>query len=276
MLLLLALIAVAALSRSPGQQRFTDLPLVPNPLPVKLLTRSNRSLVADLYWIRMASLATMVRFPADGLALIEWGRFVTELDPGLTWAYAMGGLLGPVDEEGTWSNVAEAVDLLERGTQAVPDDFRLSLYLAYTQLDLQHDVAGAARSLVRGARAPRAPAFLGPLAARLLAQGGEFGAAREFALQMSRSEDPLTRETFQLRLKEIDREEAWARLEQAVRAFTARQGHPPAQLAELVGAGLLEAVPTDPLGAEFVLQPDGGVGVTSGERLRVHRQGAPR
>jgi hypothetical protein len=122
---------------------------------------------------------------------------------------------------------------------------------------------------------PGAPEYLAPLAARLLAQSGQFEAARDFALELSRSDDPVTRQTFQRRLLELDREQAAVDLEVAIRAFEATRGRLPAQLAELVGAGLLLQVPADPLGGDFLVLADGGVATTSGDRLRAYRPRDP-
>jgi hypothetical protein len=275
-ILLLALGAVGALSRPPQGGRLNLRSAVPNSTPIKLLTKSHLSLTADLAWIRMTSMATSVKYPEDGKALIAWGRFVTDLDPQLLWAYGMGGLLGPQRLGDAVHNLPEALDLLERGTRAIPGDFRLFLYLAYTQLDLAGDPAAAAATLRRAATVPGVPAYVGPLAARLLAQSGQFGAAREFARQMAESEDPLTRETFQRRLLEIEREEACTAIEAAARAYASERGREPAALAELVDAGLLAGPPIDPLGGQFVLQGDGGVLTTSGPRLRAfHPQETP-
>jgi hypothetical protein len=270
-ILVLALGAVAALTRPPQGGRLNLRSAVPNSTPIKLLTKSHLSLTADLAWIRMTSMATSVKYPEDGKALVAWGRFVTDLDPRMLWAYGMGGLLGPLRLGDTVYNLPEALDLMERGTRAIPGDFRLFLYLAYTQLDLGDDPAGAAATLRRAAAVPGVPDYVGPLATRLLAQSGQFGAAREFAQQMAESDDPLTRETFQRRLLEIEREEACTALEVAVRAFASQRGREPAALTELVGAGLLAALPTDPLGGQFVLEADGGVQTTSGARLRAFR-----
>ncbi|MEW5742226.1 MAG: hypothetical protein AB1938_25140 [Myxococcota bacterium] len=269
--LVLSFGVLVATSRPPRALVLTSATsAVPDADVVRVLARSHLAMVTDLYWIRMTALGARANRPDEGRALIAWGEFVTDLDPTMFWAYAMGGILGGMRLGGVSYNGAEAVHLLEKGTRHL-DDPRLFIYCSYAQLNLLDDPEGAAGTLMRGATKPGAPPFMAALATRLLAQEGHFERARTFAETMAQSEDPTTRETFELRLKEIERERVLTQVEAAAQTYAQRFGHVPASLATLVAEGLLAEYPVDPLGGSISLAPDGQVTVTSGARLRVFK-----
>jgi hypothetical protein len=262
---------LAATSRPPRSIVLTSaVAVVPDPKVVRVLAGSHLAMVTDLYWIRMTALGARANRPDEGLALITWGEFITDLDPTMFWAYVMGGVLGGMRLGGVTYNGQEAVHLLEKGTRHL-DDPRLFIYLSYAQLDLLKDYRGAAETLLRGATKPGAPPFMAGLATRLLAQTGQFDRARLFAETMAQSSDPTTREAFELRLKEIERERMLTAVEAAVHTYFERYGHTPASVATLVSEGLLPDYPVDPLGGTISLTADGGVTVSSGARLRIFR-----
>lgn len=269
--MVLAVAVLAATAAPPPGGRINVEPMTPNASVVRALSKSHRSLVADLYWIRAIGITTRQKVPADGKTLIRWCRFVAELDPNFVWPYVMGGLLGTMNLQGTHYNVTEANELLAMGVEQLPDEPRLAVYLSFNQLELLNDVKGAALTLQRGARSPKAPPFMGQLATRLLAQTGAFEAARTFAQQLAQSDDPVTREFFQRRLLEIGRDEAVARAQQAVDDFRAARGHLPASLIQLSLEGFLPELPVDPLGGTLVLDAAGVVSSTSGHRLEARK-----
>lgn len=274
--LAIALLAVALIAgsvRPPGGTRYFAQAVPPNPELIRLAGRSHLSLVADLFWIRTIATSINLKVPADGLVLIAWAQLVTDLDPQFPWPYLLGGLLGPMSFGDRNYNVAEANALLEKGMAAMPNEFRFPMYLSYNQLHLQGDVAGAAQTLRRGARAPGAPPFMAQLATRLLAQTNAFDAARSFAHELEDSSpDPEVREFFRKRKLEIERDETITRLQAAVDAFHERNGRWPTSLEQLVAEQALMAVPPEPLGGVYYLDAEGRVQSTSGKRLEANIQ----
>lgn len=263
---------LVAMSGPPRQLRVESGSLTPNSQLVRALGKSQLPLVSDLYWIRAISVTTHQRVPADGKDLVAWCRFVTELDPHFVWPYLLGGLLGVMTLGDTHYNVPEANELLEAGLEQLPHEYRLAVYLSFNQLELQHDVSAAAQTLQRGAAAPGAPPFLAQLATRLLAQSGSFDSAKAFAEELAKSDDPLTREFFQHRLKEIERDEGLTRAQAAVGAFQLARGKPPESLLQLSLEGFLAEIPIDPLGGTVSLDPNTGlVSSTSGSRLQANQ-----
>ncbi len=270
---LLSIICIAAIARttaSPVDQLSTGGGAVPDARLVRALGKSTLPLLADLAWIRTISLSTRLQQPSDGLVLISWSRFITELDERFVWAYMMGGLLGPVSAGPHTYNAREAEALLRRGVEQLPGDYRLCIYLAFTQLYLTDDVVGAAETMRRAAAIPGAPAYVGPLATRLLAQSNLFDAAHALATELAEQGDEEVRAFFAQRSLEIARDEGLAQIEAAVRDFQRVNARAPDTLVQLVIEGFLPALPTDPLGGEYRLEPDGTVSATSGKRLTAH------
>ncbi len=217
----------------------------------------------------MASLAVAANSPAEGRQLLAWGEFVSDLDPGQKWVYILGGLLGPMKVDNKLHNGLEAEALLRKGVANVPSELRLYLYLSAQQIELKKNKAAAA-TLQQALSVPGCPAYVGPLAARLLTIAGEFDAAREFALRLSESTDELERERFKRRVLEIDREKVLKQVDDAAATFNARFSRAPIDLAELVAQGLLPELPVDPLGGTISFDADGRAQVSSGKRLVIH------
>ncbi len=275
--LLISLLAVGliALTTQPPQGvRFFLHPAPPNPEPIRLLGRSHLSLITDLVWIRTIGVAVNLKVPADGAMLLLWCGLVTDLDPKFIYPYIFGGLLAPMSSSLGNHNVAESSALFKRGMAHIPTDYRLPLYLSFNQLHLDHDVHGAAETLRQGARIPGAPAFMGQLASRLLAQSDDFEGAQAIVGELEeRSSDPELREVFARRRLEIERDRLLTTLQGAVDTYRASRGQPPQSLMQLLSEGLITELPPDPVdGGEFELGPDGTVTASSGARLKAFSQ----
>lgn len=264
--------AIAALHDAP---RFTHnlrgQLVVPDARVVKVLSKPVSSLITDLYWIRMVNLAANARLPWEGKQLIQWGQFVTDLEPKFFHAYMLGGLLGTVDVGQDTYNVDEALEFLGKGTDNLPDEPRLAIYQSFLLLEMKKDPAAAARVLQRAAKSPRAPAYLAQLATRLYASVGDFDAATQFARTISQDGDEETKAFFTTRLLEIEQEKVLSAVDAAVEAFTAAQGRAPATIEELLIGGQLPAAPVDPLGGTISLTPDGARASSRPSRLRAHQ-----
>jgi hypothetical protein len=245
------------------------LEVVPNSAVLRVLARSQLDFVADLFWIRMGNMASRAVTAQECGALLPLANLIADLSPGFKYPYFVGGVLAPVRRGRTkeYDNAEGAVALMSRGVANVSWG-RLHLQKAFTELEMLHDPVKAGNTLLAFAREPGAPSFVGPLATRLLAQGGHFEAAREFARSMAQSEDPQVHADGEARLRQIDLEELLVGVDAAVEKFTAREGHPPASVAALVEAGFLPAIPVDPLGGHIELSPDGARSSTTALRFR--------
>ena len=269
---LLGLALVAATTHGPGGTNYFNRSTPPNPQIIRVVGRSHLALISDLFWVRAISASVAMKVPADGLNLIAWCGLVADLDPKFLWPYVLGGLLGTMSFDKQY-NAVEADALLSRGVEAIPDDYRLALYLSYNQLNLEKKPAAAAQTLLRGSRNPNAPLFMAQLATRLLVQSSAFDAAHSFASELeATASTPEVRDFFRHRRLEIERDSVLEGLQKAVDAFRAQRGELPGSLTQLLAEGFIPSMPTDPLGGTFSLGADGLVSSTSGERLRAFFQ----
>lgn len=251
------------------------LELLPNPLVVKLLGRSQLEFVADLFWVRMANMAGNAATPEECAALLPIANLIADLAPRFKYPYFVGGVMAPYRHyatggRSTYENVEGAHALMTRGLQAVPDYTRLAIQKAYTELEMMHDPAAAGRTLREAATLPGSPWFLPGLATRLLTSAGEFDDARQFAQSMAQSDDPQLRADFELRVKQIDLERVLVAVEAAAGSFAQKEGRPPATVEELVRGGFLEGMPVDPFGGVIELTETGARSSVESRRLKVH------
>lgn len=272
LLAVLCLGVCAALSQPPPKMESkVSLEILPNPLVLKVLGRSQLDFVADLFWVRMANMAGRCFQPSECAALLPIANLIADLAPKFKYPYFVGGTLAPVHlRNGSWANVEGAHALMVRGLQELPDYTRLRVQLAFTELDIMHDPARAGRTLREAAKLPDAPPFLLKLAARLLTEGGQYEDAREFARAMTESDDPELKEDFEHRLKMIDLEEVLVKVDDAQKRFTEAQGHPAARPEELVMSGFLSQLPVDPFGGTIELTPEGARSSVESRRLRAY------
>ncbi len=271
---LLGIALVAGLSEPPPKVVARGgLNVLPNPLVLKVVGRSQLEFVADLFWVRMANMAGTANTRDEYTALLPIANLIADLAPRFKYPYYVGGVLAPMRRGRTkeYDNAVEAVALMQRGVTAVPSYTRLHVQKAYSELEMLHQPVVAARTLQIAARLPDAPDYVGKLATRMLAQAGEFDDARAFALEMATSaDDPQVRADFELRLKQIDLERVLTGVDEAARRYEEEQGHPTTSVDELVAKGYLPEVPSDPFGGVIELTVTGARSSVESSRLRVH------
>lgn len=253
----------------------STLTLLPNPLVVKLLARSQLEFAADLFWVRMANMAGNAATVDECAALLPIANLIADLSPAFKYPYFVGGVMAPYRHyqpggNSTYDNVEGAHALMTRGLLAVPGYTRLAIQKAYTELEMMHDPAAAGRTLSQAATLPDSPPFLPSLATRLLTSAGEFEDARAFAQSMAQSEDPQVRADFELRMKQIDLEKVLVTVEAAAASYAEKEGHRPSDLETLVHAGLLSEIPSDPFGGVIELTETGARSSVESRRLQVH------
>jgi hypothetical protein len=248
--------------------------LLPDPMPLQTLGRSQLPLITDLYWLRAINLGPQVKTPLDGRTMLMFGNFITALDPLFKQAYWYSSLNAMVSvENGGWANAPEAAAILEEGRKKFPQDVFMSLALAFNYMTYQRDFVKAAGILQEAARIPNAPTYFALLATRLLAAAGHPERSREVALQFLESApDDETREFFSERLKAIDLEEMLISIDKAADKFKQDTGRDINTITDLYNSGYLSPHSLrDPYGGSFEWSPDGGAYSTSHpERLKLH------
>lgn len=198
----------------------------------------------------------------------------TDLDPRFDFAYIFAGMSIPtLTADGDVQNLEEATRLLEKGVRNGGSDWRIPFHLAFLRGAYAQDYARAATAMAEAARRPGHPTYLPFLATRLAAHGGEVDTGLALARSMlEHSETDEQREQLVARIKLLEMERDLRALEAAVAAYRARRGVVPTDVAALAADGLLPAVPVEPHGGRYEIEPGtGAVRSTGATRLRLSR-----
>jgi hypothetical protein len=215
-----------------------------------------RHALADILWFRTISYFGR-HYRSDRIYpwLAYMCEVVTDLDPQAQHVYRFGGLLLPWEA----GRVDEGIALLQKGTRNMPGSWELSYMLGFSYYFFQDDLAAATKELQRAAVLPHAPLFVTRLAAVIDAahQGPE--RAIEFLSELERRG---TNGEIHGAIRERIRELLLARdidtLEAAVGTFRGTFERLPLDLEDLVSTGVLTAIPPEPFGGRYVLDPSTG------------------
>ena len=247
---------------------------------LKFASLGYNQLVADLLWLNTVQvMGDKGAERRDAEWLYQAYDVITTLDPQSDYVYQIGGVF-----LGVLSGRADlAVPLFEKGTRANPDSWRLQFYLGFNQFYYLGHFKEAAEAMAKAAALPGRPDYVQLLAARLYAEAQEPALALEFLGRMYEdSKDEQVRAQLLERMKEVMIERDVRLLDQAVEQFAARYHRPPQVLADLVAGGVMAALPREPLGGHYYIDPSDHQVKSSSrpERLRVklpdQRLGAPQ
>lgn len=151
--------------------------------------------------------------------------------------------------------------LLEKGVEKRDWDWLLPFYLGFNYYYYLQDNVRAAHYLMLGAQRPHAMPLLATLGARLAFREKRTENAIVFLRGILRNtKDEETQKLYRTRLEAL---ENTFFLEQAVRGYQQKFGRAPANLQDLLSAGLVPAIPKDPYGGAFYLTNEGEVKSTS-------------
>jgi len=216
-----------------------------------------RNFLADLVWLEAVQVSGNARMPPEDFdRLFILLNTVANYDPRFEIPYLLGGLiLGESPAHGR-----EALSILERGRDRYPDHWRFHYYIGFTQyFSLGNPVAGG-RAMMEAARQPGSPAYLAGLATRMLSEGRNPAAALALLTTMEREEtDDVRRDVLRRRIRDVIVERDIQLLERAVVAYRTSTGAAPGSLGDLVRAGMIAGIPSEPNGGAYHLLPDGTV-----------------
>jgi hypothetical protein len=215
---------------------------------------------ADIYWIRAVqyygstSLSTDEKKNFDQLyPLLD---ITTSLDPYFNIAYRFGSILLSEGYPNGPGNTEQAIMLLEKGIRESPDKWQYYHDAGFVEYWWRRDSRAAADWFSRGATRPGAPNWLQPLAASVLAEGGERDASREMWTQLARSgEHEWIRKAAERGLMQLDAESHIEILEKVVHKFYDMYGRFPQAWWELTRIKMLNYFPVDPTGEVYSLDP---------------------
>ncbi len=242
------------------QDRPYDVDAVPRAGPLAFLFLGNRTLAADVNWLRAVQYVGEARGNERGWdKLFPLVDAVTDLDPKHGYAYQVAGAIlssvGRIDESNR---------ILEKGTGAVPDRYILPYHRAFNAFYYQGDWKEAGRWAEVAARTPGAPAHVRQNVLAYYVKGKRADAAVAFLEQaLTEAKDPDTRKALESQLKQARLELDASKLEDAIQEWRARYLAGPLDLGQLVSEGLIPSVPPDPYGGDLYLDDEGRVRSTA-------------
>jgi len=203
-------------------------------------------------------------------------EIATALDPHLTVVYEFGAnFLAPQPPNGA-GMPQRAVELAEYGIRNNPGDWHLYYDLGFIYYTELKNYAGAAEAFARGSKVPNAHPFLRVMAARMAQHSGDAEmAAMMWTTTYQSTQDRSIRANALAHLRALRVDEDVTRLEKVVSQYRDKTGHAPSSFYELQLAGLLKAIPVDPLGHTYNLIPDGRVEVRDPDDLPFIEKGTP-
>jgi len=236
---------------------------VRSPAVARRLVLDYDAVAADIYWIR-----ALQHFGEERLAPAGHERtyallyplldMTTTLDPYFSIAYRFGAIYLGEPYPGGPGRPDLALALLQKGLAAQPTRWQYMMDLGFVYYWHLRDYTSAAGAFQRASEMPGGPAWLRPLAAVTLAEGGHRHASRALWQQLAQADEPWLRDSATLRLAQLDAMDVIESLQARVQAF--RDGHPgePVTWDRLVAARLLPGIPIDSSGSPFTLDPGTG------------------
>ncbi len=231
---------------------------------VKRLSLGYDGLLACLYWTRAVQHYGSERFGLQRYNLLyELLDITTTLDPDLHLAYRYGAvLLSAIPPQGP-GRPDQAIQLLQKGIQHEERwEYWFDLgFVYYLKLE---DYERAAEAFEHGGKLPRAPVSLRMMGPKIRSEGSSRQTAMFIWQQLYEStDDPAIRAAALLNFKGLRADGEIEALEKLVAQFRERTGRVPAAWQDLIQAGSLQGIPTDPSGHPYVL--------VQGGRVLIHR-----
>ena len=221
------------------------------------------ALLADFYWIRAIQHYGRERLKRGSEAnfsqLYPLLDIATTLDPRFVTGYRFGAIFLSEPHPGGAGRPDLAITLLKKGIAYNPgkwDYYHDIGFIYYWNLQSYEE---AAHWFKQGAEVPGAPWWLRTYAAVMLTRRGDRASSRTMWNQIAQTEgSEWLRRTAELRLAQLDALDQIDTLERMVAQFSRGAGGPPSSWEQMVSAGMLRSVPTDPTGTPYTLIPSTG------------------
>jgi len=273
-----AVLMVRRLDRMRAGEALREVLYIPSPKVLKRLSLGYNGLLADIYWTRVVQYFGGKHHEGamEYKLLAPLLDITTTLDPQLLPAYDFGAVfLSQSPPQGAGDPDA-AVALVNRGIRQNPRAWRLYYSLGYIEYIERHDYKAAAEAFEKGSKIPGALPWMGVMAAIMAQHGGELGTARYLWQHIyESSNDKSIKENAIRHLAALKVDEEVEYLEGLVREYRENTGRAPANWLQMISAGYLRRLPTDPLGTPYMLTPDGRVEVQDADSLPFITRGLP-
>jgi hypothetical protein len=243
-----------------GQYRATEEILyIDNPAVLKKLLVGFENVAADLYWLRTVQYFGGKRRDAanKNYDLLEpLLRITVTLDPKFKIAYTYGATFLSEPFPRGAGMPSKGIALIEEGIRQHPDHWRFYLDKGFIYYWHLRDFQKAAEIFLEGAKIEGAPYWMKTTAGRILLEGGDRQMSRAlWQVNHDSAETEQQRENAALHLRQLDALDQIDALRRLAGQLEERTGRYPGSWSELVQAGLLPGIPTDPTGTPYVLDP---------------------
>jgi len=227
---------------------------------VKALSLEYAPLMADIYWTRVVQYFGNKHAGKQVDLRLLWPLLdvTSVLDPQLMPVYHFGSMfLSDAPPRGA-GRPDLAVELLERGIWANPDQWRLYYDLGFVYYFDMKDYPKASAAFYEGSKNPAALIWMKIMAAKIAAEGNS-AQTSIFLWQdvYNTTKDPSIKENALNHLQLLRAQEDLKQIDALVKEYEKRVGRRPQRVSELVPAGLLQGVPVDALGYPYTLSEDG-------------------
>src|SRR3984893_226834 len=227
---------------------------------VKGLSLEYAPLVADIYWTRVVQYFGNKHATGQVDFKLLWPLLdvTSQLDPYLMPVYHSGStFLSDAPPRGA-GRPDLAVELLERGLKANPEEWRLYYDLGFVYYFDMKDYPKASAAFYEGSKNPAALIWMKIMAAKIAAEGNS-AQTSIFLWQdvYNTTKDPSIKENALNHLQLLRAQEDLKQIDALVKEYEKRVGRRPQRVSELVPAGLLQGVPVDALGYPYTLSEDG-------------------
>jgi hypothetical protein len=238
--------------------------LLRSPSLVKKLSLEYQPLVAAMYWTRAVQYYGLKHHENDMRLQLLWPLLdiATTLDPKLIVAYRFGStFLSDAPPRGA-GRPDLAVLLLEKGLRANPDQWRLYQDLGNVEYFDAKNYAKAADAFIEGSKNPGAPIWMKSMAAKIAAEGETPDISYALWLDVyETATEPTVKKNAESHLRVLKSELDCREIDKLADEYEKKNSRRPAQVSELLQAGLLKTVPTDAEGFPYVFGPDGKAAV---------------
>jgi tetratricopeptide (TPR) repeat protein len=252
------------------QATLQEVLYLPSGKTVKRLSLGYSSLLADIYWTRAVQYfgSRHIRSAEHYELLDPLLQITTDLDPQLIVAYENGSIfLSQQIPEGA-GQPDKAVALIEKGIRANPLYWRLYFNLGFIHYMDRHDYKAAQQAFEKGSEVPGALAWMKVMAARMAEKGNDPSTATYlWKTIFDTTTDNNIKDSAAKHLLSLRADSDMDQLEQLTRAYYERMHTYPETWLDLVRAGLLRGIPTDPTGAPYKLRLDGTVQVEDSKQF---------
>jgi hypothetical protein len=238
---------------------------------VRGLSLEYAPLIADIYWTRVVQYFGNKHAGQQPDLRLLWPLLdvTSVLDPQLMPVYDFGStFLSDAPPRGA-GRPDLAVELLERGLRANPDQWRLYYDLGFVYYFDVKDYAKASAALYEGSKNPKALIWMKTMAAKIATEGSSTGISN-FLWQdvYNTTKDPLVKKNALRHLQLLRAEDDRKQIDALADEYQKRFGRRPGRISELVQSGLLRGEPVDALGYPYVLSEAGKAELNSKTPLR--------